>query len=219
MLSELLQVQSDQRDILWVAEFLRRVRTEPYWANTEFGFEAPDGFFYFGLFSERSDEAPHQVTVEELVQHATERGCGIAINPDRAQPDWFFTYGHLWSLRELGVFDVNVEGLTLPIEEVVVSGGGVLLSDPSPEFFPPYARTALRRYLARAGLNSVGVALVEDPEHEPQRSLLFSVFREDFHDEDRFDAVLYMIDWHLPPHYGMRSVAKDSEMAEGLVPL
>ena len=114
---------------------------------------------------------------------------------------------------------MSIEGLSLPIHQAVVSGEGVALSDPPADFFPPYARGALRRYLKRARLESVGVTMVEDPEHEPQRSLIFSIFREDFADEDQFDATLYMIDWHLPPHYGIRSVAKDSEMAESFVPL
>ncbi|GEM_PF-5668025 len=217
--ARLLSCDPELRDTIWLVDFLQAVRVEELWCNPDQGFEGPDGFFYLALFSERRDGAQKLLTLEDLLATALEKGCGVAINPDQERPDWYFTYGHLWSLKAFGAFDIDAEGVEVSPASRVVPQGQVALSDPPEDFFPLYARNVLRRFASRAGLVDLKVVLVEDPDHEPQRSLLFSLFREDFASEDQFDAALYMIDWHLPPHYGIRAVAKSSEMTEGLVPL
>jgi hypothetical protein len=51
------------------------------------------------------------------------------------------------------------------------------------------------------------------------QSLVFSVFAEDFGSRKEFDEVMYRLSWFLPGHYGLLSIAKDSELAKLFAPL
>jgi hypothetical protein len=66
---------------------------------------------------------------------------------------------------------------------------------------------------------SPGVLLLIDGKRDPSESLVFPVFPEDYQGDGVFEAVLQMIDWHLPPHYSFSGVPKDSEIARTFFPL
>ncbi len=182
------------------------------------GIEGPDGFFYLPIFDAARPDTADELSIPELVPEALKSGAGIVLNPDNEQPDAVFTFGQVWSYAEFGSFFYEPEKGS--VSALDVQGDEVTVSNPSADYFPLYARFALRRILQRAQPEMDWRVLhLQDPALDPPDALVFSLFKEDLASEEDFDALMFMIDWHLPPHYSIRAVDKSSELAEHFHPL
>jgi hypothetical protein len=183
-----------------------------------------DGFSYFVLNLPAAGQSFETFCVSHILDVCLQNGFGVVIEPQANPPQWVFPYGRLWSLKELGRFQVQPvspggeksdelpEGDTAPVE--------ILAGLPSVGFFPPYARKAIKHFLAEKTGNAIPqVLLVTDPRKAPVPSLVFSVFAEDFARKKEFEEIMYRLTWFLPSHYGLLSIAKDSELAKLFAPL
>lgn len=212
-IKSLLALRADFRDKSWFEEFFSTVVGAEFWGCSSKVLRAEDGFPYIALFTEKRDDTPEQLSIADILPIATENGFGAVINPHKIQPDWVFTYGQLWSLREFGSFVVKqdeVQDFEIPEDE-----DGIFVAEPSEEIFPLYARVSIKRFLLKFfKIADPQVLLLIDPREEPNSSFVFSVFEEDFAQRDDFEAIMMSIDWHLLPHFGLRAVPKNSELAE-----
>ena len=178
----------------------------------------PDGFRYFALYMPPANEPFDAFCVAHIVAPCLEHGFGCVLNPDKSPPDWVFSYGNLWSLRSYGAFNTTpppTEALTEP-----KAGRQVMIAAPSEQFFPPFARTVLKTWLEHVGVKNPRVLLIGDAQATPSQSLAFSIYREDFADDQAFNSVLNRLkNWFLPPHYGLIVLPKKSDYASSMVAL
>ncbi len=213
---ELLKVFADYRDQTWLMSFFRNVVEAQFWGNTAKVLDGEDGFPYIALFTEPREDTPEKLSIADVLPLATENGFGIALNPHKIKPDWLFTYGQMWSLREFGSLHVQeAEPNVVPVEIDESQERGIYVGEPTEAYFPPYARLVLKHFFQHIlKRENTKVMVIIDPSSKPENALTFSFFPEDFPSEKEFETALHMIDWHLPPHYGFRGVPKDSKLAE-----
>jgi hypothetical protein len=226
---DLFQVAREQRDDAWRERFYAAIVDASMAAPPEQILRGPDGFSYFVLNLPPVGQPFETFCISHVLDVCLDNGFGVAIQPDANPPEWVFPYGTLWSLKELGRFQMapawqpDAEKTSgSPAGESAPAGGGpkVLSGQPSPGFFPAYARKAIKRFLTeKTGNTGPRVLLVTDPCGVPVQSLVFSVFPEDFPDRKDFEDVMYRLTWFLPGHYGLLSIVKDSDLAKQFEPL
>lgn len=221
---DLFEVAREQRDQAWRENFYAAVVDASMGAPLVQIVNGPDGFPYFVLNLPPAGQPFEPFCISHILDKCLEKGFGVVTQPEPPPPQWVFTYGLLWSLREFGRFMVEQEGdgptqsgVTAPRS---ATGHTVLTGQPSAAFFPLYARNVIKQFLKeQAGISNPQVLLVNDPRDTPSQSLAFNVFRADFEEQQKFENVMHRLTWFLPRHYGLISMAKDSELAKLFGPL
>ncbi len=228
-LDELLKVPREQRDQGWQDRFFAVIVDASMATTSGQVNQGPDGLPYFVLNLPPAGQPFETFCISHVLDVCLENGLGVVIQPDADNPpEWVFTYGNLWSLKEFGKFELEESGnlksngSSATAEPSVDSARGrsVLAGQPSASFFPAYARKVIKRFIAeKTGNLSPEVLLVNDPRSRPVQSLVFSIFAEDFPNHADFEDLMYRLTWYLPRHYGLVSIAKDSDLAKSFAPL
>jgi hypothetical protein len=218
----LLQTPEQARDAAWRARFYAAVVDASFAANPEQVMSGPDGFPYFVLVTPPTGVGFEPFCISHILEHCTDRGCGIALNPGPTGVDWVFKYGDLWSLRAYGRFegdpsDEPGEGGGV---EVVERGREIMVGQPSDEFFPSWARNVVRAYLQGIGVAQPKVMLIMDEKVRPKRSLVFNFHAEDFGGHEAFQGELRRLHWFLPLNRGLVGFQRGAdELLRHLQPL
>jgi hypothetical protein len=224
---DLFVTPRDQRDQNWRQRFFAAIVDASMASMPGQVVRGPDGFAYFVLNLPPAEQAFEPFCVSHILDICLNEGFGVVVQPDANPPQWVFPYGRLWSLKELGKFQVEM-GVRPATEDSAGTAGdeeaegdaNILVGQPSIGFFPAYARNVLKHFLIRVTGNSAPqVMLVTHPRKAPAQSLVFSVYPEDFTSRQDFDDLMYRLTWFLPGHYGLLSIAKDAEIAKFLQPL
>jgi hypothetical protein len=222
---ELFAASRDRRDLAWRERFYAALPDASMATTPGQVMQGPDGFPYFVLNFPPADRPFETFCVSHVLDLCLERGVGIVVQPEPSRPQWVFPYGLLWSYKEFGKFVLKeAEGNddapeSGPARGEREGGQNVLASQPSAAFFPAYARKIIKQFLVdKAGIAAPEVMLVNDPSGDPEQSLAFNVFPEDF-EQQEFENVMYRLTWFLPRHYGLMSIAKESELAKMFAPL
>src|SRR5262249_36615405 len=110
-------------------------------------------------------------TLVGILEEATNKGCGIAIDPNRPGGGHLFRFGDLMSLRQYRTFDAPrplASGLVDP-EPM----GDYLVGQPPIHILPGYALDTLEEYLARqTGKEEVAVTALAQPKQDEYLHLL-----------------------------------------------
>lgn len=220
------------RDEAWKKEFYLLAADASLSLPEKNIFVGPDGFPYLILQIPEPDKPYHSYCVGTVLDHCLENGLGVVIARDKIdEPDWVFSYGMLWSAKVYGNFEIaipeKIRGEAIgdqqkgrSFKEVVPESRQIMVGQPSPEYFPDYARKSLREFFEkRLAIAEPKVFLLSDPSASPAESLVFSMFPDQFDDEEQFGAVLYMVRWYLPNHYGLSGIPRDSELTSNFEPL
>ena len=217
----LLQTPPQARDEAWRAVFYAAVVDASFAANSEQVMSGPDGFPYFILRTPPAGVGFEPFCISHILEHCTEHGCGVALNPSPTNVDWVFTYGDLWSLRVYGTFtgDPSDEAGEGGGREVVERGREILVGQPSDEFFPAWARRVVRAYLQGIGVAEPKVMLIMDEKVRPKRSLVFNFHAEDFGGAEVFQNELRRLHWFMPRSRGLVGFERDNELLRHLQPL
>lgn len=220
---ELLEVPSEERGDAWRARFYEAVVDASFASPADQVIRGPDGFPYFVLQTPPSATEFSPFCVSHVLEHCTDHGIGMVLNPGPQSADWVFSFGALWSLRAYGRFegDPQDEQPDSPRrDEVVPEDRSVVVGSPSEEYLPGFARAALKGFLSQAvGVKEPQGFLLLDPSMRPSRSLIFNVFPEDFPSEADFRQVLQLIHWFLPPGRGLIGLSREAELTKALRPL
>ena len=192
-LEQFLAVPPEQRDEDWRRRFYDVVAIVGLSAGAPDRFVGPDGFPYASVTAE-----PGEWTLTVLAEWCTDNGCGAVLHDAAGETAWVFSYGNLWSLRELGTLDASPPGDDQRAQVVEVEEQ-VLVASPSEQVLPPWARTVLRGHLEAAGVVDPRVALVARPGRVPEHSLALTL------PADR--SLAHRLTWVLPPHLGMLDIA------------
>jgi hypothetical protein len=222
---DLFETPREQRDPTWREHFFDAIVDASMASMPNQVIGGPDGFAYFVLSLPPTGQGFEPFSIAHILDVCLENGFGVVVQPDANPPQWVFPYGRLWSLKELGTFQMETPARPVPEEsdadnEAADGSGNVLVGQPSVGFFPAYARKVIKEFLVKkTGNDTPQVMLVTNPRKAPVQSLVFSVFAEDFAGRKEFDDVMYRLAWFLPGHYGLLSIAKDAEMTKFFRPL
>ena len=222
LINELLQTPDANRDDRWREGFFENVIDASFQMKEPPVIQGPDGFPYLALHSPDPYKGFEAFCICNLIEYVNTDGFGIVINPGLKDPGWVFTYGELLTYRMFGVFEVKTgkeqrqsfEKHALEREEQV------LIGQPSEEFLPGVARVAIKRFLKEGfGVSDLGVFLMFRKEDNPPSQLVFSLFPDDFSNEEEFAGVFRAISWFLPRHYPVVTLPRESSLVKDFLPL
>lgn len=224
-LREHLSVPDDERGAKWRHRFYDLVDTARLRQRDPRIFLGPDGFPYYALdLPARGEEG--DVAIGDLVELATDRGVGIAIEPLGDGAEWVFTCGDLVTRRAFGGYEFPRIGI-VPTESptfraVLKETQRMEVLAPDDTMLPPYVRPLLYDYFTRTlGIAEPGVLALVSPDQEPREQLVFRIARDDFEDEDEFEAAIAGLTWFLPRHLVVSILPTDvvDALDEAFVPL
>ncbi|MDR0564846.1 MAG: hypothetical protein LBG78_07945 [Azoarcus sp.] len=207
---KLLQVPAEQRDEQWNESFLAHIADANLTCDIEKQpFDGPDGFPYFKLLPPKKGERYQAWVIRHILPNLLDHGYGVAINPEKAIPDWIFSYGDIvcfhvygkFMVRDDDRFDAYTEEDDGSSDDIPDEGMQVQMGDPSPQILPPPARAMLRRFLEAYGLPAK-IMLMNRPAGKGRKgglSLVFP-FTEQASDET-MQYVTRAVPWFLPRHY------------------
>ncbi|MGB7957710.1 MAG: hypothetical protein WCF77_02610 [Minisyncoccia bacterium] len=230
-LMDLFAVERSQRDEAWKDSFYEAVVDAALVAATPQISPGPDTFLYFHLAIPAADQNFQPVCISEILETCLENGCGIVVERNGAT-EWAFYYGHLWSLKQSGMFETKQHATTgndtviadyshaKVLKETTTQPRSVFTSQPSNAFFPPYARRAIKKFMTeRLRIIQPEMFLMNDPRNEPAQSLVFSIFKENFKDEKEYTFAVSRLRWFLPDNYGLISVENTQEWKSTFQPM
>ena len=226
-LADLLVIDREQRDSAWISRFYDVISDASMATSPHQVLQGPDGFSYFVLNMPAPGRNFEPFCLSHILDSCLENSLGVVIEPQPEPPEWVIPFGLLWSKKEFGRFDLNLQpGTEIPneegtpeIPEHLAGKQAVLIGQPSAAFFPPYARKAVKKFLSEQGVRDPGVMLLSNPAQRPSQTLAFSIFAEDFADRDQFRNFMQHLSWFFPPHYHLSSVSKGSDVARNFKPL
>lgn len=199
-----LSIPEDARGAKWRHRFYDLVETARLVQREPHVFLGPDGFPYYALDLPAHGE-DGRIGVPELVDEATDRGFGIAIEAADEAAAWVFTCGDLVTRRTFGGYEfprigvVPADGPTF--RAVLKETQRMEILAPDEAMLPAYLRPLLHRYFTHTlGLAHPGVLALISPDQEPREQLVFRVVRDDFDADEDFESAIAGLTWFLPRH-------------------
>jgi hypothetical protein len=219
-----LSVPEEERGAKWRHRFYDLVDVARFKHRDPRIFLGPDGFPYYAL--DIPDDGYGDVFVSELIERATERGFGIAIEPQEDAAAWVFTCGDLVTRRTYGGFELPRLGVVpadAPTFRAVLKAlERMEVLEPNEAILPPYVRPLLHRYFTETiGIAHPGVLTLVSPDQEPREQLVFRIARDDFDAEDEFESAIAGLTWFLPRHLVVSILPPDvvDALDDSFVPL
>lgn len=204
-LDQLILVPQDARDEKWEDQFLQKFAESSVTLLTQDPQTGPDGWPYLLVTTSEGGEPSQKV-----LDWASTRGIGLAINPQKDYPDFVLSWGMIWNFRETKRFllrqtDARDESAALDLKNIAHAG------TPTPQYLPNYVRQVLREFFRDQGLLAVKILVISSD--KKNYDLAFSLQSLGNPPENEWNGVAEAISWFLPAHY---SIVLASE--EGLPP-
>lgn len=195
-IQELAKTPENQRDPKWEDQFLHALTESHLSLMSTDPQQGPDGWPY--LLVKTDEEATE--SAQKMIHWLSERGIGLAINPDKEFPDFVLSYGMLWSFRETGKFiHRNVSAHSGKIE--ITQDSFQKRGPPTEKFLPKYVRTILKDFFRDQGVLAPKILVVSlDSENY---ELAFSAESLGNPPETEWSGVAEAISWFLPAHYSI----------------
>ncbi|GAB3974259.1 hypothetical protein GCM10028806_29740 [Spirosoma terrae] len=131
-------------------------------------------------------------------------GLGIAINADKEEPDWVFSYGDVVDFYLNSKFYSN--NITNPFTGIVtdrmVNSNRVRIGNPSETYLPQDARNVIRNFLKSWGLDTK-ICLMLWIDKDNKLTLTFNILPKMFKktDSESVNSFLHFLSWYFPRHY------------------
>lgn len=223
MLSVLLAVPMEQRDVDWVGRFLDDLPLASLRAGTPQLIAGPDGFPYFQLFVPEPGEEYQSFYIERMItDFLLERGYGVVINPGEGQPDWVLSYGDLLNYHLNGSFFTAEDSqfsISSSTEEVVAEGEEIMVGQPAETILPSETRKLLKDFFELNGIEGPKVLLMARKiGEELKQDLAFNITPDRFETEDHYRNMMQTVTWYLPRHYSVIGL-HDDNIETGFMPL
>ena len=220
-----LAVPDNARGAKWRHRFYDLVETARLRERDPKIFLGPDDFPYYAL--DVPDEGEQgTVAIPDLLQLATDRGFGIAIEPLDDAAAWVFTCGDLVTRRAFGGYEFPRIGVARAEEPtfraVMKQTERMEVLAPDEVMLPPYVRPLLYAYFTRnLGIAEPGVLTLVSPDQEPREQLVFRIARADFTDDAAFERAIAGVTWFLPRHLVVSILPPDvlDALDDAFVPL
>ncbi len=223
-LLSLFTTPREARDGAWQARFYETIMDAGLATTERQVMEGPDGFPYFVLQRPPVGQPFSPVSVADVLEHCTDQGLGIVIEPTEHGPEWVFTYGDLFSRRAYGSFDGDPvdrdAAQERPATEVLAKDTPVMIGAPNDEMLPAWSRRVLASFLKQAAnVAEPRVLVLVEPSRSPARNLVFNLHPEDFPSQDAFRRVMNALGWFMPPNRPCIAVSKTSALTDSFVAL
>jgi hypothetical protein len=223
LLMRLFEQPRETRDPAWRAAFLEAIVDASLASTPQQLIQGPDGFPYFVLQSPPVAQAFTPYCVAHVLEHCTNSGFGIVVEPKPEGPQWVFNYGELFSLRAYGEFGgepVDRDAAKGPAIDLVKSETQIMVGAPSEHMLPSWARRVIAAFLTRsAHVAAPAVFVMMQPPPAPPRSLVFNLHPEAFPSHAAFTAAMNALSWYMPPHRSVVALSEKSSLNDAFVPL
>ena len=203
---ELLELPEDKRDTQWELEFFDQFPKEKVELVFSDPKQGPDSWPY--LFVNSSAEATEPVG--NILRWLSEKGVGLALNPQKEMPDYILPYGMIWFYRETGNFlsdHVQFRGNKFMLEE----GKKYYTGEPSLAYIPEYVRKIVREFLQQQGVLTPKVCMLS--EDQQYWDLCFSLNSLGNPPQKEHEGIAEALGWFFPPHYSIVLV-KEEELGD-----
>lgn len=195
-LNELLKTPVDKRDTNWENDFFTSFTQSNIGLVSDGPVAGPDGWPYLLVTTTENATEPAQKVLHWL----SEKGVGLAVNPEQEYPDFVFPFGMIWHFRETGLFYRNQA--EIPTGTVIVDPEqGLKAGAPTEDFLPSYVRKILRDFFRDQGRYAVKILIVQTQENF--YDLAFSLDSLGNPPEGEHSGIAEAISWFLPPHYSI----------------
>ena len=208
-MKDLLLVPDDQRDEAWESQFFEQMPKAQFSFLSESPIEGPDGMPYLAVEVVDSDGEP----AEKILDWLGEKGVGLAINPNKEQPDYVFSYGMIWNFLLNGEFLTEVEE-NKPKEESFELEPGQEMSagTPSDTYLPKHVRGVFREFLAQQGVHQPKIIMLS--QDNENFDLCFSLESLGNPPQEEWNGALQAFSWFFPMHYSFAILSE--EMIQGV---
>lgn len=203
---KLLEKPEDDRDQQWELEFFDLLPNQ----NVDLVFpdpkQGPDSWPYLFVNSSKEGKEP----VKNILHWLSEKGVGLALNPQKEMPDYIMPYGMIWFYRETNNFlsdHFQFKGSKLNVEE----GKKYYTGEPSLAYIPEYVRKIVREFLQQQGVLSPRICMLS--EDQQYWDLCFSVGSLGNPPSHEHEGIAEALSWFFPPHYSIVLV-KEEELGE-----
>jgi len=213
VMSELFAVPREQRDEKWIKTFFANVADASFCCENPQVIQGPDGFPYVRLTMPEAGKSFTCYVIRHMIpQFLLEKGFGIAINPDKEQPDWIFSYGDLVNFHIHGAFDAkgfdfNPAEAKPGEEENIAVGTKITTGNPSEKIIPIPSRAVLRAFFEAHGV-SPKIMLMSRGDG---LDLVIPATPDSFSDPDHYQYFCAALRWFLPGYYGMIATKESDE--------
>ncbi len=162
----------------------------------------PDSWPYLMVSTEEGADEP----LKNVLAWLSDKGIGLAINPQKPTPDFVLTYGMIWNYRERGEFITDESKQNRPGAIAIQDGQELLAGPPSEAYLPQYVRRILKQFLLDQGIFAPKVLMVSFD--KVNFDLCFSI--ESFKSPPAHEhaQIAEAISWFLPAHYAVSLVSE-----------
>jgi hypothetical protein len=220
---KLFETPRDARDDGWRARFLDAIVDASMAAPERQVMQGPDGFPYFVLERPPIGQAFTPFCVSHVLEHCTDRGFGIVVDPTERGPEWVFTYGDLFGLRAYGSFEGDPADRNAPRApagpDVLQKDTQVMIGAPSDAILPPWARPVIAAFIKQAANVAEPRVLLMMESGSPTRNLVFNIHPENFPSRAAFERVMNALGWFMPANRACVAVSQSAGFADAFVPL
>jgi hypothetical protein len=205
IIRELCDVPRTDRDENWKHLFMENISTASFRCGNPQIIKGPDGMSYFHLLLPELNKEFECFVIKNIISdYLLSDGLGIAINADKDEPDWVFSYGDIVDFYLNGAF--YTKKITNPftgiVTDVMIAENRVRIGPPSETYLPQKSRKVIREFLESFGLNPK-ICLVLWIDQGNQLTPTFNIIPEMFKrtDSESFQSFLTFLQWYFPRHY------------------
>ncbi len=160
----------------------------------------PDNWPY--LFVEVTDSSEEPVL--RVIEWLSERGIGLAINPQKAIPDFVLTYGMLCNYRMSGYLITDQSDFGP--KEIQAENNQIFVAEPNEHYLPSYLREIIRNFFKDQKISKPRLTLIS--QDQKLYDLAFSLESLGSPPEHEHTGICEALSWFLPAHYGIVLVSE-----------
>ena len=202
---ELLSVAEEQRDDAWEIAFFTALPQSQFEFLSDSPTEGPDGMPYLAVKISEKGEPTGKV-----LDWLGEKGVGLAINPDKENPDYVFSYGMIWNYLLNGEFltpiDKDKKGGGSEVE--ITPGQEMMAGTPSEAYLPPHVRSLFKEFLGQQGVYEPRVVMLS--QDSKNYDLCFSLESLGNPPREEWQGLLEGFSWFFPLHYSFSILSEDT---------
>ncbi len=202
-INDLINTEEHLRDEEWEKAFFHAFVQSKLKVLNEAPQAGPDSWPY--LLVEVDDAGAE--SAGSVLQWLSDKGIGLAVNPQKPVPDYVFTYGMVWNFRQRQQFLTPVKGaqvgqVKFEKAEKVLAGG------PTEEFLTEYVKNVLREFFRQQKIMNMKIVVVARGTTEKHYDLCFSLEAMGSPDKTEHHGILEAISWFLPGHYSLMLISE-----------
>jgi hypothetical protein len=202
-IEDLINTDESLRDDEWEKAFFHTFVQSKLKVLNQAPQQGPDSWPY--LLVEISDEGTE--TAAQILNWLSDKGIGLAVNPQKPVPDYVFTYGMVWNFRQRQQFLTPVN-TARPGQIKFEKGEKVLAGGPTEEYLPEYVKVVLRDFFKQQKINNMKIVVVGHGPNEKHYDLCFSLEAMGSPNKTEHHGILEALAWFLPGHYSLMLISE-----------